>query len=346
MRMSGTPPAPESKFDGPKRQHYLPRAYLRGFEREGGVAVFDRETGDIRRQPIEGTGAVGHLYTFEDREGRRRFDLEHLFSQIESGFSQAVSKFEAWEGIDGKDIEYLLLFIAFAELRTPGALEDARGVKAGFIRTLGHAATGTPERAYASLRRMYRDKGESISEADLRRRADEVARFVQDGRYDVVVDEKAALMESIKLWEPLVKALWEKNLLIARAEGDAHYITCDSPVVLDSLRGKDVGFGSPDALILFPLTSRLLVSMSGDQKRGGRATASRKQVQNANEVLAQNAFRYVIGPDEAELKRLADSLGLAGTKRGPRYETGVIELGDSTLGFVKRVLPHRRREPD
>ncbi len=329
------------KLTGPKQQHYLPECYLKGFESNGGVAVFDRGTGDIRRQPIHGTAKVGHLYTFEDAEGRRRYDLEHMFAEIESGFTDAVTKLDAGTKLSATDLEYLVIFIAFAELRTPGAIEDAKNVKAGFLRTLSHATTGTPEKAYATLKRMYRDKGELVAEPELRRKAADLARFVKEGEYDIIVDEKAALMESIRLWDPLVKALWNKDIRIVRAEADSQYITCDSPVILQTLSGGDVGFGSLDAHILFPLTSRCVMALSGDQGRFGLGTASASQVAKTNAVIAQNAFRYIVGPDEHEIQALTDDLRLAGTQRAPRYETGMLTLPDRTIGYVKRLVSRR-----
>jgi hypothetical protein len=341
-KMTNSPVALTPKLTGPKQQHYLPECYLKGFQSKGGVAVFDRRTGDIRRQPTHGTAKSAHLYTFEDAEGRRRYDLEHLFARIESGFADAITKLDASTKLSATDLEYLLCFIAFAELRTPGAIEDAKMVKAEFIRTLGHATTGTPEKAYATLKRMYRDKGEAVAEPELRRKADDLARFVRAGQYDIVVDEKAALMESIRLWEPLAKALWEKDIRIVRAEAGSQYITCDSPVILDTLSGGDVGFGLPDALILFPLTSRYVIALSGGQQRFGLGTASARQVAEMNAVIAQNAFRYIVGPDEEEIRTLTGVLRLAGTQRRPRYETRMLELPDRTIGYVKRLVSHRR----
>src|SRR2546423_12733762 len=61
---------------GPKRQHFLPRFYLDGFTRDGLVAVFDREKNEIRLQQPVNTAVIGHFYTMEDEEGRRRFELE------------------------------------------------------------------------------------------------------------------------------------------------------------------------------------------------------------------------------------------------------------------------------
>jgi hypothetical protein len=185
---------------------------------------------------------------------------------------------------------------------------------------------------------MYRAKGEPVAEPELRRQADDLARFVRAGEYDIVVDEKAALMDSIRLWEPLAKALWKKDMRLVRAEAGSQYITCDSPVILQTLSGGDVGFGSPDAHILFPLTSRCVIALSGDQQRLGHGTASARQVAKTNAVIAQNAFRYIVGPDDQEIGALTDNLRLAGTQRAPRYKTGMLELPDRTIGYVKRLI--------
>jgi hypothetical protein len=61
---------------GAKRQHFLHKFYLEGFTKDGMVAVFDRESNEVRIQNPINTGVIGHFYTLEDAEGRKRFELE------------------------------------------------------------------------------------------------------------------------------------------------------------------------------------------------------------------------------------------------------------------------------
>ncbi|ARR12889.1 hypothetical protein B7L66_12170 [Xanthomonas citri pv. citri] len=62
---------------GPKRQHFLPRFYLKGFTRDDQLlSVYDRTTGEVRRQSPDNTAVTGHLYTLTDDQGRKRFELE------------------------------------------------------------------------------------------------------------------------------------------------------------------------------------------------------------------------------------------------------------------------------
>jgi Protein of unknown function (DUF4238) len=240
------------KLSGPKRQHYLPRMYLKGFASDGGVVVFDRYTGDLRRQTVENTAVEKHIYTFEDGQGRRRYEIEEMLSKVESGLSGAIPRFEDAKDYTADDVDYLLNFIAFAELRTPAAMEDAKRVKASFADTWGQAITASVESTMRALAAMYRDKGQHCSPEKLKGEAERLVQFVRSGEYDIEVADQTALMECIRLWKTVIDALMRKDLRIIKpTDPQSHYITCDSPVVLDSRSdGNAVGFGSDDAIVL------------------------------------------------------------------------------------------------
>ena len=56
----------------PKLHHFLPEAYLRRFDNEGGdLWVLDRKLGVVRRQSPEVTAAEREMYTVEDDCGER-----------------------------------------------------------------------------------------------------------------------------------------------------------------------------------------------------------------------------------------------------------------------------------
>ena len=77
---------------GAKRHHYLPRMYLKGFASNGLLAVYDRSKGDVRLQAAHNTALARHLYTLEDDEGHKRFDLEELLSGIESKMAVSIPR--------------------------------------------------------------------------------------------------------------------------------------------------------------------------------------------------------------------------------------------------------------
>lgn len=330
------------KLEGPKRQHYLPRMYQNGFATDGGVAVFDRHKGEMRRQTVGNTGLETHIYTFQDAHGRRRYEVEEMLSQVESGLAAAIPRFEAAKGYTSTDIEYLISFIAFAELRTPGAIADAKLVKAGFVDSVAQVAVESVDRAMKVLAAMYRDKAVHRSDEQLREEAESIVRFIRGGQYRIEVDTQSALMDSLRLWKAIVDSLMCRDLQIIRpTDPQSRYVTCDSPVVLESRAGKDsVGFGSAEAMILFPLTATCLISLTGNERRLCSGSARPEQVNRVNELLALSADRYIISGDDEALRHLVERLQLARTKRGPKYITGRIPTGDGAISFVRRVLPH------
>jgi hypothetical protein len=167
--------------------------------------------------------------------------------------------------------------------------------------------------------------------------------FIHEGEYDIEVADQAALMECIRLWKTVIKAVIRKDLWIIKpTDPQSRYITCDSPVVLDSRSDSNtVGFGSDDAIVLFPLTSLCLISRIGNKARVGTGSALREQVERVNEALARSADRYVISGEEAMLGELVEHLRMAKTKRSAKYVTGRSMTDDGAIGFVRRVLPHR-----
>jgi hypothetical protein len=298
--------------------------YLKGFSTNGGLAVFDRFTGDIRRQTVENTAVEKHIYTFEDGHGRRRFEIEEMLSKIESQLSHAIPRFEKAEGYSIADIDCLLSFIAFAELRTPSALADAKRIKACFVDTLSQVMIESPERVANTLAAMYRERGENRNPDQLQADTGMLVKFIREREYDIVVHDQAALIDCIRLWKPLVDGLLRKDLLIIKpVDPDSRYITCDSPVVLESMvDGEIVGFGSDDAIVLFPLTSRCLISLRGNGSRVGVGLARPEQVERVNEMIAGSSDRYIMGDDETTLASLVERLELAKTTRAPKIHHG------------------------
>ena len=97
---------------GPKRQHFLPRFYLQGFCRDGTLAIYDRESNEVRVQQPLNTGVIGHFYTLEDNEGRKRFELEQMLSEFEAKASPGIRKLVAKVQPTDEERADLAIFVA------------------------------------------------------------------------------------------------------------------------------------------------------------------------------------------------------------------------------------------
>lgn len=118
--------ATQPLVDGPKRQHFLPRFYLDGFTKEGVLAVYDREANEIRVQQPVNTGVIGHFYTLEDEEGRKRFEVEKMLSEFEAKASPTIRKLAAKEEISADERSDLAIFVALAGFRTPDIVDSLK----------------------------------------------------------------------------------------------------------------------------------------------------------------------------------------------------------------------------
>ncbi|SEJ66058.1 Protein of unknown function [Azotobacter beijerinckii] len=331
-------------LNGPKRQHFVPKFYLEGFTSDGLLAVFDRVSGEIRKQQPQNTAVVGHLYTFEDHQDRKRFDLEVLFSYIEEEAAPILKSLVQGDRISPKDRESFALFLGLAAVRTPAAIAEASSVYAGFEKARSRLMLTDEHRVLELLKKM---NGPDADEVLLRKEAHAITTMALEESYDIVVDPGYALQRSLNVWSTVAKELWSRDWMVLHAPGEGQsFLTSDSPVVLTSgsaaTRHLPIGYGSSHAQILFSLTSKYVLVASGSLGRTGRADIKVDALRRFNMTIAQDCHRYVMGGNAALVENITTELGLAGTEWRPksRVEIGRRIKADGTVSigaYVKRM---------
>lgn len=329
-------------LDGPKRQHFVPKFYLEGFTSGGLLAVFDRSSGEIRKQQPRDTAVVGHLYTFEDHQDRKRYDLEVLFSHIEEDAAPILRSLVQGERLSSKDRESFALFLGLAAVRTPAAIAEASSIYAGFVKAQSRLTLTDERKVLELLKEM---NGSNSDEAMQRKDAHAVAKMAREGSYDVQVDGGYALGRSLKVWHVVAKELFKKDWMVVHTSDDNQsFLTSDSPIVLTSTTARNlpIGYGSSHSQILFPLTSKCALIASGASGRTGRADIKVDRLRRFNMTIAKDCHRYVLGGDAALVESIATEAGLAGTEWQPKsyVEIGRHMNADGTVSvgaFVKRM---------
>lgn len=325
------------QLHGPKRQHYVPRFYLNGFTNEGLVAVFDRTSGAISRQTPENTGVVGHLYTFEDHQNRRRYDLEKLFEYIETRAAPIIKMLVAGERPKFEDFDNFTTFLALAAVRTPAAIAETQLVEEGLLKARMRAEFG---RESDALRYLRETKGPGADKAKLRRSAKKLTKMVREDRYRINVEPGNALARVVRTFHVVAKELWERDWLVLRPENEENrFLTCDSPVVLTSTsseaRALPVGYGSPHGQVLFALTDRCALVLAGHQKRFGTRRLSPDMVRRFNLTVAADCYRYVFASDEELLLSVEADLELGKTPWASRQDVGTVHRNGSLHAFIR-----------
>jgi hypothetical protein len=312
------------QLEGPKRHHYISRFYLEGFaDSEGLLSVFDRKDGTIRRQQPKDTTVVGHFYTFFDEQDRQRFELEKLFSVVETRAASALKTLTGGRRLSHEEREYLSLFIAMTAIRTPAALEEARLVREEIDRAEVKLRVSSEQQAYAIVKEFL--PSDTIDEK-LREVAAEAYEMVSGDHFSVTVPHELARQMSLKQWALVAELLYKRDWTVVEAPAGHEYMTSDSPAVLAPLEGTEdrpLGFGSSHAHVLFPLSRKLALVMNGDEGRFRRMSVKPEQADRFNSTMAADCYRFAIGTRGDSLRRLVDGLGLTGTQWTPRMEVGV-----------------------
>lgn len=320
----------------------MPRFYLAGFAESGLVSVYDRSDGGLRRQTPENTAAVGHLYTFEDTQDRRRYDLEALLSVIEGKAVPILGKLIAGDRLQQDERELFSVFLAFQVVRTPAAIEDARAAYAGMERERIKLLMGTEEEV---MRAMQESGTFPKNGRDPNELARAVVKMVRDDAYTINVNDSFARQKSLQTWEVVGRELLKRDWMVLRLESSQlGFVTSDSPVVLTQLSSqaadRPIGYGSEHAQILFTLGPRTALVMSGSQGRTGRGKIDDVRLTRFNETIARHCHRYVYSADLEHLRSVVADLGLTGTAWRPWSEAiaaqRIEEDGTVTTGVAIR----------
>jgi hypothetical protein len=336
--------ASKPHLNGPVQQHYVPKFYLKGFTSDQVLSVFDRVKGEIRnRQSPSAIATIRHLYTFEDNQDRKRFDLEAFFGLVEDSAAPILISLAQGARLSRKDRESFALFLGLAAVRTPAAIADARASYAGMVKVQTGHLFSDEKRVLEILKKT---NSSAVDETLLRDQAREVAEMVRSDSYDVEVDQQFALHRSLGVWYIVAEELFKRDWRILHVPGDEHsFLTSDSPIVVQSmsssLRHEPIGYGSPHAQILFPLTSKCALVASGSLGRTGRSVITAEDLHRFNLTIAQDCHRYVMGSDADLVNRITTELNLAETKWEPKssVEIGYLIEADgkrSARGILKR----------
>jgi hypothetical protein len=321
---AAAPAAAKPLLNGPKRQHFLPRFYLENFSANGLVAVYDREQDTVRLQQPVNTGVIGHFYTMEDAEGRKRFELEQFLSEYEGKAKPVIDKLTAREAINADERSDLAIFIALAATRTPDVVDSLKAFNAGMVTDIMKRMFHDVDDVAARLREEpdYAGKphDEVLAEAKV------MVEMAQNDGVKVSTDHRWAVGMAIQMALEIAPIFAGRNWLVVHRDNDKKsFITTDAPVFLTTVAPRadrfwGVGFGNADALVFFPLKQSCTLAMFGDKGDLRHTEAGTEKVRQLNLGLASKCQRFVIGRDEALLKSLAEAARLAETKWKPKMQ--------------------------
>jgi hypothetical protein len=311
-------------LSGPKRQHFLPKFYLEGFAREGMVAVYDRETNEVRVQQPVNTGVIGHFYTMEDEQGRKRFELEQLLSEYEGKAKPAVDKLAARGSLNADERSDLSIFLALGAMRTPDVVDSLKLMNSGLIRKIAERLYSNEQSVFEQLRGEPENAGKS--EEELRTEAKFMAEFIRGGGYEVTTKHQWAVGMAIQMALDIAPVMAGRDwTVLHRAAERKSFITTDAPVLLTTITPREnnfwgVGFANSDALVFFPLTQSCVLALFGSTGELAHRDIHDDRIRQINLAMAAKCRRFVLGRDATLVRSLAERVRLSHTEWKPKME--------------------------
>lgn len=310
---------------GPTKQHYVTKSYLKRFcrSRGGTLWVYDRDKNEYRQQSTNSTAVERDIYTFVDPAGHKRYDVEQFFAVIEGKVADVIEAVDAGNDLTAEQAEWLAVFVAAAYVRTPDHLESGKYVRAAMLRETVKVALGTEVAAARTLASVAQEAGPPTAVT-----AKELADFVTGDQYEIEVDHQHAVAQAIGLIAKLVDIFMARNWVLLHPKNEkGSFITGDSPVGLasatqDCSPWRGLGFGSPHAVTIMPLSQRTCLLMYGNGLTTTYRTALPEKVRRTNLVMAEHCKRFLFARDRELLVSLVKATGIAKRKWSPKFKIG------------------------
>lgn len=294
----------------PKRHHYLPIFYLEKFSKNNILSVFDRELNEYREQSPISTAVKKHYYTIEDNDGNKNVEIEKFLSQIEGDAKPIIAKLEKSEKISEEDKERLSAFISFLMNRVPDFEKSTNKVFEKLIEMTGNMMFCDEKSTKSVIDQHEQKTGEKKGISP-----EELFKFHKEGKYKYVIHRNFSLEMMIKTSIEIAHYFNQMNWLLLHAPHITSFITTDNPFVIippENLKTSVYGTGiaTPGAKKIIPLTQSLCLIMLDHGTLTKHKNIDRGLVRNVNINISCVADRFVIGRDEALVRKIVKTAKL------------------------------------
>ena len=296
-------------MDKAKKQHWVPRSYLKNFaipetkNTDNPEAwIFSKEDGDPKKVPIKTFARKKYLYSPQNKEGMRSWDTEDKLSKLESTMAASVWPLFENELFDFEGVEsvkkILALFVATLYLRHPSHIEKTKIIH----QTLVDFYDGCPKDKDGNPlieEIMYQDKTYKMDNSNYEAYKSAGKNQIQQMFVNFLNTDaiNCAKMFLEKRWSILFSEI-------------PLFITSDKPVVVLNNKAGSYGLKTKGTIIFFPInpTRLLMLDDMHHEPNGQYYPLGKDGPGPINLSLWQNADVYMVSPrhtDEVCVEMLA-----------------------------------------
>lgn len=285
----------------PKRHHFLPEFYLRKFSRDGFLWVYDRKEDTYRRQQPKNTAVIGHYYATTGESGERDYEVEKMLADFEGRAQPVIQTLESGQAITPEQRVDLAYYLAFQHTRTPRFEREIDEMADALHKIVIKEMVPTVEAAETVF--DCKERSDGIA-------AESMFKFIHEEQFTVQGCRNNTISLMLDQASRGSKDIALMDWVIVHAAKGCSFITTDSPIGYivpeEFIQSGEpvIGLGSDKITKLFPLGQKVALLIGKYGAGFGHFSFNRSQVREFNIAVAQEAERFLIGPDEALVRSI------------------------------------------
>jgi hypothetical protein len=306
-----------------KRHHYLPVSYLRRFTKDGTdrglLWLCDISTREIRAQTPLNTAVQGYYNAIEKKDGTRDNQIEKDLSVLEGQVVPIIDNIECGAPLTRAERRKLAFFVAVQKHRAPDFEKQVEMTEEAIMGRVGRMLYADHDKAKEVFARYERETGKVLGVPPK-----ELSEMFANRKVDVVVSRNASLQIMVNQAPQIADLLVQMEWAFFHAPDGETFVTSDQPFTLTAPPAASrtpplgtYGILNPGCRKLFPLSPKVCLVIFDRGYGAPHRLATADQMNLINRTTAADAYRYLIGRDEATVRKLAQIMDAAfGSKWG------------------------------
>ena len=297
----------------PKKHHYLPQFYLKGFCPAGDLWVHDRERDASRKLTPKTVAVKKGFYAVRGPEGELDYaEVEGRLGKVESQAAPAIRKLDAGGTLEFGEHYAVVMFAALLKYRTTAF--ERQSTEFGELFSDPEAAKEMLAPSVEGTRTLLERAG--YSGEYLPEMARMVYEHIREHGVGYQPGPNARLEQMLQGTHELGTELMLGPLTVARAPEGSGFITADDPYAVMAAQGAQYPpdiMGQPNLIPpgyegWIPLSARSLLIAGHEELAGRYISFDEAEVHATNVMMAAQCERFFMGGDETELARVAGEL--------------------------------------
>jgi Protein of unknown function (DUF4238) len=252
----------ERKAAAPRKQHYVPQFYLRGFTNQNGqLFVVDATTRNHFWTSPQNVAAKRD-FNRVDADGVKPDVVERALAKFESEIAPGIERVRKEAAfMDNADRNAVVNLICALALRNPRKRENIDRFMSDTLQLMAEMALATKERWEGQVAQM---KADGVLEEDTETDYDAVKKMVKEKKFKFRIAKEFQISLEVEHFDEMLPYFSARRWQILKARADTGgFVTTDHPVCLRWSKAEHrggrfgPGYGLAGTDILFPLSSEL-----------------------------------------------------------------------------------------